>query len=396
MGNVKPLFPAYNLVGYEGPVAIPVNQDVWESDMEKYGKLKGQLLKDALLAGLIGTAVAGLVAGLDTALVYFAGAIAGVGYLFFLSVKTDTLGSPDAKLGTNVSNVRFALPFLVLVGIAIMNLASGGVEVSLDNVFNSVSKEQFGAAMLGFLTYRLPLFVSQLAPIVGESAGIMLPGSAGIAMQMAKEAKEASSKGKRGSLLDEDLTTVFVVSGPVGTGKSELCKQLVEESEGKLITPTYLDKVADPIIFEQLEGRDELLQVDATGRYALTKDSIFKSVGKFKDEDGEEQNQVLVIDADVKLTKKLTSVGGIRLVGVWVGLDALEKFETRLDEEIQSGKIPIPPDEDAESVRRGKIREIVKDIEYGVVSGIFEFTILNDDPVDSLKQLKSAAQYCFD
>ena len=51
------------------------------------------------------------------------------------------------------------------------------MELSLDNTFNSVSKEQFRAAMLGFLTYRLPLFASQLLPLVGESAGMVLPGS---------------------------------------------------------------------------------------------------------------------------------------------------------------------------------------------------------------------------
>jgi hypothetical protein len=398
MGNVRPLFPQFNLVDYEGPAAIPVNQGVLESDAEKYGQLKGQLLKDALIAGLIGTAIAGLVSGFGTALVYFAGAIAGVGYLFFLSVKTDTLGSPDAKFGSSVSNLRFALPLIVLVLVAFQNIVGGDTELSLNNIFNSVTKEQFGAAMLGFLTYRLPLFLTQLFPLVGESAGMVLPGSAGIAMQMAREAKanEGNNKGKKANIFDEDLTTVFVVSGPAGTGKPELCKKLIEDSGGKLIKPTYLDKVSNPIVYEKLESRDELLQVDPTGRYALTKDSIFNSAGKFTSEDGEEKDQIIVIDADVKLTKKLTALGGIRLVGVWVGLDALDKFEARLDEEIQSGKIPIPVDETPDTVRRSKIRGIVKDIEYGVVSGIFEFTVLNDDFDESLKQLKSAADYCFD
>ena len=120
-----------------------------------------------------------------------------------------------------------------------------------------------------------------------------------------------------------------------------------------------------------------------------------KSAGKYKNEDGEEIDQVIVIDADVNLSKKLTSLGGIRLVGVWVGLDSLEKFENNLKDQITSGEIPISEGENAESVRRTKIREIVQDIEYGVVSGIFEFTVLNDDFDDSLLQLKNAAEYCF-
>ena len=112
-------------------------------------------------------------------------------------------------------------------------------------------------------------------------------------------------------------------------------------------------------------------------------------------QDGAESDQVIVIDADVNLSKKLTSLGGIRLVGVWVGLDSLEKFENNLKDQITSGEIPISEGENAESVRRTKIREIVQDIEYGVVSGIFEFTVLNDDFDDSLLQLKNAAEYCF-
>ena len=393
MGNVKPISEAYNLEEYNGPVAIPVNKEVLESDAKKYGELKGQLLKDALIAGLFGTVVADLVGGLEVALVYFIGALAGVGYLFFLGVKTDTVASPDAKLGSNVSNVRFALPLLVLLGIAFQNLASGGVAPTVDNIFDSVTKEQFSAAMLGFLTYRIPLFASQLGPLIGESAGIMLPGSAGIAMQMAQEARQGKKAKKE--MFGEDLTTVLVVSGPVGTGKSELVQKLIDESGGKLVTPKPVDAVADPIIFEKLQSRDEILQLDSTGRYGLTKESILEAPEKFKNEDDEELDQVVVIDADVALTKKLTRMGGIRLVGVWVGLDELDKFEDRLKQQIESGVIPIPEDETAESVRRAKIREIVKDIEYGVVSGIFEFTVLNDNPQESLLQLKNAAEYCF-
>jgi Guanylate kinase len=395
MGKVLPLFESYNLEGFQGPAAVPVNTQVIENDLKNYKALKGKLFKDALLAGLFGTIIADLVAGLDIALVYFVGAISGVGYLFFLSVKTDTVASPDAKLGSNVSNIRFVLPLLVLVGISFQNLVTGGVSPSVDNVFDSVTKEQFGAAMLGFLTYRLPLFVSQLFPIIGESAGIDLPGSAGIAMQMARDAKESMGGTKKKDIFGQDLTTVLLVSGPTGCGKSELVEKLIQDSDGRFVAPKYLDRIVDPIKYEQLEFRDELLQQDPTGRYGLTKDSLLNSPGKFKDQYGQELDKIVVIDADVELCKKLTKLSGIRIVGVWVGLDALEKFEVRIKEQIESGAIPIPEGESAEIVRRTKLREIVKDIEYGIVSGIFEFTVLNDDFENSLMELKSAAEYCY-
>ena len=392
MGNVKPVVEYYDLENFDGPAAIIVNQSIVNEDLKNYGDLKNQLLKNALLAGLAGTIVAQFVGGFSAALVYFAGAIAGVGYLFFLSVKTDTLASADNKLGSSVANVRFLLPLIVLLGVAFQNLVSGGVEPTVDNIFDSVSREQFGAAMLGFLTYRLPLYFSQVGPIMGESAGVMLPGSAGIAMQMVREARDTEIKK---DIFGDDLKTVLVISGPAGTGKKNLVKQLIEDSKGKLVKPTYVDRISNPIAYEQLESRNKLLQEDFTGRYGLTQDSILKSAGKYKNEDGEEIDQVIVIDADVNLSKKLTSLGGIRLVGVWVGLDSLEKFENNLKDQITSGEIPISEGENAESVRRTKIREIVQDIEYGVVSGIFEFTVLNDDFDDSLLQLKNAAEYCF-
>ncbi len=395
-GRPMPSYESYDLENYAGPASAVVNTEVVEEDLRLYTDLKWELIKGASIAGLIGTVVANLVVGLDDALIYAAGAVAGVGYLFFLGVKTDTVGSPDAKLGSNVSNLRFALPLLVLVGVSFQNLSKGG---SLDTfsmgAFRTVTPDQFASAMLGFLTYRIPLFASQLGPLLGESAGMMLPGSAGMAMQMANEAKSGAAGSKASAFGKEDLTTVLLISGPAGTGKSELVEKLIEESGGKLVPPKRVDIVAEPILYEQLVARGEILQVDESGRYALTTDGILSAARKPGD-DEDDVGQVVVVDADVKLCKKLVNLGGTRLVGVWIGLDELEKFESNLKDKLDSGAIPIPEDETKDSVLRAKIREIVKDIEYGVVSGIFEFTVLNDDFDKSLLQLKNAADYCFE
>jgi len=103
----------------------------------------------------------------------------------------------------------------------------------------------------------------------------------------------------------------------------------------------------------------------------------------------------VVVDADVELARKMVSLSGARLVGVWIGLDDLDKFESRLKAKIASGAIPIPDDETEDSILRAKVRQVVKDIEFGVVSGVFEFTILNEDVDESTRQLREAANYCF-
>ena len=397
MGRPSPMWEGYNLVDYEGPMKIPVNEQVVQQDLELYSQLKLSLLKDAAIAGLIGTTLVDLTRGLEIAFVYFLGALSGVGYLFFLGIKTDTVGSSDAKLGSNVSNLRFALPLLVLVGVSFQNLSTSGGDASSFDMFRSVTPEQFAAAMLGFLTFRIPLFISQLGPLIGESVGLVLPGSAGIAIKMAQDAKSGKGSKNRsgaGLLGGEELTTILLISGPAGTGKAQLVQRLIEESGGKLVAPKFVDAVDEPILYEQLVSKDEILQMDESNRYALTKEGILSAARK--PNTGENVDQVVVVDADVNLSKKLVNLGGTRIVGVWVGLDELEKFESNLSDQLDAGMIPIPETETKESILRGKIREIVKDIEYGVVSGIFEFTILNDDFENSLVQLKNAANYCFE
>ena len=86
-----------------------------------------------------------------------------------------------------------------------------------------------------------------------------------------------------------------------------------------------------------------------------------------------------------------------------MGLDPTDKFRTPIKYQIDRRDIVIgggkgennnnirnlEVDEDDEfdtddTVIYGCMKEIVRDIEYGVVSGIFEFTILNDDAEKSL------------
>lgn len=390
-------FESYNLLGYEGPSAVKINQEVLESDAAKYTDLKFTLIRDAALVGLFGAVVTDLVKGTEDAAIYAAGAAAGVGYLFFLSLKTDTVGSASDKFGKNVSNFRFLLPVIVLIGVAVKNVTSGGFEST--SVFRTVTPEQFASAIIGFLTYRIPLFLRQLQPVVSESAGQILPGSAGIALQMASEARNnGENQGLSGLVRQDDLVPILVVSGPPGTGKTTLVNRLIEEGNGRFVTPNFMDRITNGVEFERAASRGEFLEVDSTGRYGLTSESIMNSVvpSVSSSEDvPQSREQVVVVDANVNLAKKLTTLAGARLIGVWVGLDNLDELEERLRVQIQEGSIQVPADETAESVIRAKIRETVKDIEYGVVSGVFEFTILNKDFESSYLELKSAAEYCF-
>lgn len=389
-GKPKARAEVYDLDDYPGPFSggEDIDKDVIAQDAVVYSALKGKLLRNAAIAGAAGALITDLLKGTEDAIIYAAGALASVAYLFFLSIKTDTVGSQDAKLGKSVSNIRFLMPVLVIVCVAFYNKSRGDANpVQSDNPFDTITPEQYAAAVLGFLTYRLPLFLTQLLDGLKDDSGdVVLPGSAGVAMKVAQQSDEDTGT----NILTADaLTPVLVISGPQATGRSELVNRLIEESNGRFVRPTQIDQVKDGISFERLQNRGEILEYDSSGRFGLTKEGIITAT------EGSESESVVVVDADVELAKKLTKMSGARLIGVWVGLNSVQEFEGRIGAMVDRGEIDIPEDGTKESVVRARIREIVQEIEFGISSGIFEFTILNEGDESSLKQLRDAANYSF-
>jgi guanylate kinase len=387
-----------------------LNIDVLEQDSMKYQQLKLKLLKNSAIVGLIATVVVSIVKGTEDAAIYLAGVAASMLYLLFLSLKTDTIatGSTDGgtrqRLGSPFANLRFFMPVLLLVGVALYNKSLGDQNPlgDSDGMFDTVTKEQFAVAVLGFLTYRVPLFVGQIqdafAEFENDEKGAVLPGSAGVALQALKQ-QQNNADPTMGLASTDDLVTVLLVSGPQGTGRSELVEQLLQQNDDRLVAPKWLLRRDDGASFERLERRNEFLATDETSSSGLTKNSVFEaaavSLGDDENTDKGSSKKVVVVDASVDLAKKLQTLSGTRLIGVWVGLQSVSDFEERIKNDIDSGKMSIPPEETEESVVRARIKEIINEIEYGLGSGIFEFTILNQDPEQSLKELKRAAEYAF-
>ena len=436
---------SYDWEDYEGPFAsstgddaYKINMDVVQQDYELYQSLKGKLFKYTAISGLIGTIIANYSKGTEDAVIYFAGSVASLFYLFFLSLKTDTMASttnPTApKLGSKFSNLRFGMPVFLLLGIAIYNASRGQDNpfYNSNNPLDTVTSEQFAAAMIGFLTYRVPLFISQIQDAFAadkaaanlEDGGMNLPGSAGVALRALQQQQQSSEENAADAMsFVGEVIPVLLVSGPQATGRSELVQKLVEEGGGKFVTPITIDKNIDPVKFEQLQKSDDLLPVNMNGiggdvidndpshlRLGTTKDGILMAAAVAFEKaaaeaalsaepDSSPKQRVVVVDASVPLAKKLVTKLGkqARLIGVWVGLTSVGEFEERLEKLIDDGIIPIPEDETRESVIRARIKEIVTEIEYGISSGIFEFTILNDGSGSdkALKELRDAANYCF-
>jgi hypothetical protein len=408
-GTVKVRQEQYDLDDWEGPAQLNVNQNVVEADGVLYSQLKNKLLKNAALTGLLGTVLVNVIQGTEEAVIYFTGAAASVAYLFLLSIKTDTMGSPDRKLGSNVSNLRFIMPVLVLVGVALYNKSMGDANplALSDSPFESITKEQFGAAVLGFLTYRVPLFLGQIQEALQDGSGddgddnTLLPGSAGVALKLAQGAVSTKATAAESAAdLSTSLIPVLLISGPQATGRDELVERLLQEDD-RLVRPILVDRLTDGVTFERLANRGEFLHLDPDERFGWTKDGILNAAAQEASrqkasENASSSSKVVVVNADVNLARKIQdSLSGARLIGVWVGLDSVQEFERRIADQIDRGDIVIDEEETRDTAIRARIKEIVQEIDYGLSSGIFEFTILNQDPAKSLKELKEAATYCF-
>ena len=191
---------------------------------------------------------------------------------------------------------------------------------------------------------------------------------------------------------------MLLVSGPQATGRDELVEQLLQ-SDNRLVRPILVDRLTDGVTFERLDSRGEFLQLDPDERFGWTKDGILNAAAQAssREEDTTAPSKVVVVNADVNLARKIQdSLSGARLIGVWVGLDSVQEFERRIADQIDQGEIVVIEEEETrDTAIRARIKEIVQEIDYGLSSGIFEFTILNQDPAKSLKELKEAASYCF-
>ena len=229
----------------------------------------------------------------------------------------------------------------------------------------------------------------------------VVAGSAGVAAKLLGRGTQVGSDGTES--VSNDMVTILLVSGPQATGRSELVQRLLDSDDYKLsrlVAPKRVFRNVDGATYERLERRNEFLETNESDSSGLTADGILDAAAGLEEGIQVPNKNVVVIDASVELAKKLTTVNlgeNTRLIAVWVGLNSVKDFEQRLEQDIQSGDLVVPKDESKESFMRGRIKDIINEIDFGLGSGIFEFTILNDagDPDKSLKELKEAASYAF-
>ena len=83
----------------------------------------------------------------------------------------------------------------------------------------------------------------------------------------------------------------------------------------------------------------------------------------------------------------------VSLTGLWVSLNTLTDFEERLTavnpafggEGDDTGEGP--------ALLRAELKRVINAIEWGVMSGLFEFTVINDDAATALEEMKKSVAF---
>ncbi|CAM9292220.1 unnamed protein product [Hapterophycus canaliculatus] len=391
---------AYELEGFELP-KIEVDPVKFAAELESYEDLKRRLVVDAALFGAVGAFVTLQIFGANQGLLFALGALASVAYVILLEKTADDVASGKQDVATKLKgDARFAVPVLLVVTLALKNYVAdpGGVVL-----FKLIPKEEFAAAMIGFIApARLPLLYREFkSSLRGDEVLDMLPGSLGqgraILRNMGEPTGAPTSVGEETA--GPSLTRVIVVSGPKCLGKTSLVNKILEEDK-RLAQPAWC--TTRPIRASEAEGQ-EVFFMKQVKFEELERKGAFLHV--YKDSKGEsyglrledisaiaEEGKVCIVDANMNIVRALTGVGELALIGVWVSLDSIEAIEERIRTTLISTGAADEPDLDADI--RGLVRQAVEDIEFGVMSGVFDFTVINNGDVDeSMETLRRAVEF---
>mmetsp|Transcript_34922 Transcript_34922/g.44543 ORF Transcript_34922/g.44543 Transcript_34922/m.44543 type:complete len:554 (-) Transcript_34922:290-1951(-) len=376
----------YRLDGFELPKP-KVDSVVWQQTAQEYEELKNRLLKDTAIFGAVGAAIATGVQGAEDGLIFALGVATSLLYVVLLGKKADSVGRPSS-VDDQLGNSRFFLPFLLIGVLALKHAVFHDYETQ--SFLQTVPKDQFGAAILGFLSYRIPLLFREISSAAdGDELLSLMPGSIGQAAKLAKDQKNAP---KPKAIAKE--VPVVLVSGPKLLGRTQLVSRFIQQ-DSRFFTPTWVtDRPADDSSFNFVQS-EEFQKLEESGAFMSTYEEGGYNYGLRGDDlkDATAEGKVCILDASPSLVRSALKVEGISIIAIWVSLDTLDAIEARISNSLQGLQEELG---DRFSTRfQTEVDGAIKDIEFAVKSGLFEFTIINDDEDKALNKLKEAAEYSF-
>ena len=405
---------------YRPPTTPRLDPDQVEEAAVAYEELKKRLALDGALAGFVGAGLIGVVLQSVADSVAFAiGALASVAYVLLLGRAADKVGDPQKDL---MSSSRFAPPVLAFLTLAAYHYAMDPASIQ---PFSIVPRDEFAATAAGILSYRVPLLARGVGGELDASdVASLLPGSLGVAAKaIADEEEERLLSSEEDPAAVPVQDSILVVCGPPGTGKTTLTKKLLAEDDRfvapkwTLLTPaqgaTYddrprLDVVQDEQLATKLAAEapvlldcprslyDPVTPEPMMETFAAAPRWILRRSELLNRPDG----KIPVLDCDVETARQLEYLAGSRLVGVWVSMDSEEAIQDRLSGlELQRASTSDADDIVAlvNKTVTTKLRPLIDDLEFGISSPMFDYTIITDhDFPTSYARLLRAANFAFD
>ena len=378
--------------------------DITAQGLAEYAELKAGLLREAAILGAVGTLASKLVYGDDVSFAFGAGAAGGIAYLLLLQRETDSISNGEAMPRVLAALVggRVGVPVVVFAALAARQLAaSGGGPATL----SILSKEQFGAAVLGFFAYKAPLFVRNIGKALQElsaneaaqaplTAGAMPTGSLGMAVRLAqdrlkkKEAEGAAAAAAGGAAAAAASGAQLVVlCGPSGVGKSTLIARLLEDDPARFgfsvsctTRPPRAGEVdgkdytflSDDRFDAMVEAGEFVEWANVGGQRYGTSVAGVQKVG--------DSGRVCLMDLDVQGVENLKRRADLRAFAVWIAPPSLDALRARL-----RGR----GTEDSGEIEK-RITRATQEIEFSLSARCFDKIVLNDDLDDAYDALTKA------
>lgn len=174
---------------------------------------------------------------------------------------------------------------------------------------------------------------------------------------------------------------IFVVSAPSGTGKTTLCKRLIEEDEEIVFSVSYTTRAPRE---GEIDGKDyffvsekefrRMIEKGEFAEYAVVYGNYYGTSKRFLEERVERGIDVL-LDIDTQGAEKIFSIYP-DAVGIFIFPPSIDELRKRL---VQRG---TDPDE----VIERRIKEAKKEIEKAYM---YHYWIVNDDLNKAFEKLKS-------